>query len=114
MKVLLAGKQIRCRQAHERQPRTICPAANEPRSGLDAGATQGFSRVLGDLRHLVEHAPHVAVLLFDLDRDVGARHLRGRHSRQRLDERFLLHEPGGDEVANDQPDRRLIDGRPHA
>ena len=65
-------------------------------ANVEAGAADRLARVLDDLRVLVEHLPHVAVLLLDLDLDARARaRADAPRAREPLSQRFLLAQPGG-------------------
>ena len=66
VEVVLAGEDVRRRQAHEGEPRAVGAAADRRLAQLEAGAPDRLARVLDHLRVLVEHFLHVAVGLLDL------------------------------------------------
>jgi len=62
---MFARKNVRRRQAHERQLRSISPAANRSFPDRHPGAANRLTRVFDDVRMSVEHLAHVPVLFFD-------------------------------------------------
>src|SRR6476659_6830311 len=105
MEIVLAREEVRCGQAHEREPRAIGPAANRLLLWLETRAAERRPRTLDDLRPLVQHLAHVAVLL--LNRDLNGRSHFGRdRPGDLLDEGFLLGQLRRVEIANDQADAR--------
>jgi len=65
VKVVLAGEDVRSRQTHERQLRSIGASTNRPFVDGDSGAPDRLTRVFDDMRMAIENLAHVAVLLFD-------------------------------------------------
>src|ERR1051326_7695102 len=68
-------------------------------------APDGFARMVDDLRMVIELLAHVAVLLLDADVDARAGKARGRLVGELRQHVFLVAQPRGDEVADDQSDR---------
>src|SRR4051794_27908465 len=108
VEVVLAGEEVGRRQPHERETRPVRAAADRLFDRGQAGATDRLARALDDRRMAVEDFAHVAVLLLDLELDLRAG-LRRDRTREPLDERLLLPEARGDEVAQEHPHRRPID-----
>src|SRR6267154_2319996 len=98
MEVVFAGKEIGRRQAHERQPRAVGPAADGLLDDLEAAPPDRLACVLDHVGMAVEHGPHVAVLLGDGDLDARPGKRGRRLARPPLDQRLLGREPRRVEV----------------
>ena len=70
VEILFAGEDVRRRQAHERQSRTVGAAAYRTFVKFEVRTTDRLARVLDDVRMLIDYLTHVAVLLFDRHVDV--------------------------------------------